>query len=75
MKLYIYILVVSAFGFSFAFSAQTNSPDALSWYGYNSFSTNSQYSSDYDFGNKDDEISRKRRHRRRRKISPEKKGW
>ncbi len=75
MKKYIYILVVSAFGFSFAFSAQTNSPDALSWYGYNSFSTNSQYSNDYDFGNKDDEISRKRRHRRRRKISPEKKGW
>ena len=72
MNKYMYIVLLSVF--SFVFSAQTNAPDALSWYGYNSLTADSQYSNDY-FGNKDDEVFRKRRHRRRRKISPEKKGW
>ena len=59
----------------FAISAQSNGPDALTWYGYESFTANSEYSNNYDFGDKDDQIYRKRRHKRRRKISPEKKGW
>ena len=61
--------------FSFVISAQSSAPDALSWYGFNTFSLNNHYSNDYDFSGMDDQIQRKRRHRRRRKISPEKKGW
>ncbi len=75
MKKCVNILITCVVVVGFAFTAHFNEPNALSWYGFDSYTTNSQYSSDYDFMGKDDQVQRKRRHRRRRKISPEKKGW
>ena len=44
MKKYIYILTTCVLAVGFAFTAQFNEPNALSWYGFDSYSTNSQYS-------------------------------
>ena len=68
----IFILLIAT---SLSSAAQTSTPDALSWYGYENITLNEQYSSGVGFEGKDDQIFRKRRHKRRRKISPEKKGW
>ena len=56
-------------------SANTHSPSALDWYGYDTMLSYSTYENDNMIDDTDDNINRKRRHRRRRKISPPKKGW
>ncbi len=51
-----------------------NSRGALDWYGYQSLVSTEAYHQDHsDDG--DDRVFRKRRHKRRRKIRPPKKGW
>tara|TARA_X000001036_G_C20210120_1_gene615329 strand:+ start:310 stop:528 length:219 start_codon:yes stop_codon:yes gene_type:complete len=72
MKHIIYILTFIAFSFG---ANQSNGFDgALDWYGYNSLLSTELYTANH-LGAEEDEVFRKRRHRRRRKVGPSKKGW
>ena len=72
MKKYTYILFLIAFGFS---ATSFNDAGALDWYGYDSLISSDVYSNNQMDNDEDDGVFRKRRHRRRRKIGPSKKGW
>jgi len=73
MKKIIYILSFLFFVLSVSFAA-TPMPSigAMNLYGYGSLIDQAEFS-DNDCG--DDDVDRKRRHRRRRKIRPPHKGW
>tara|TARA_B100000959_G_scaffold282822_1_gene350133 strand:+ start:115 stop:342 length:228 start_codon:yes stop_codon:yes gene_type:complete len=75
MKKAIYILFVYLMMVSLSSAATAyNSRGALDWYGYQSLVSTEAYHQDHsDDG--DDRVFRKRRHKRRRKIRPPKKGW
>ena len=72
MKNIIYILAFVTFAFC---AYQPNRFDgALDWYGYNALLTTELYTENH-MEDEEDGVFRKRRHRRRRKIGPSKKGW
>ena len=74
MKKTIYTLVSLFIVWSLAFSASTmNTNTTINWYGQGSLLHNQEFSDNQ----LDDEdlVERKRRHRRRRKIRPPRKGW
>ena len=73
MKRLVYILTFLAF--SFGASSSNSFDGALDWYGYNSLLSTDLYSENHLDDNSEDSVFRKRRHRRRRKIGPSKKGW
>jgi len=74
MKKVIYILFVYLLMMSLSSAATAYNPrGALDWYGYQSLLSTEAYSQ--DTGTDDDEMFRKRRHKRRRKIRPPRKGW
>ncbi len=73
MKNLLYISVVVAF--SFGANPSNKYGGALDWYGYNALLSTDLYTQDHFGGMEEDEVFRKRRHRRRRKIGPSKKGW
>ena len=73
MKYLLYILTFITLCFS---ANSSNKFDgALDWYGYNSLLQVDLYTENHLDDASDDEVFRKRRHRRRRKIGPSKKGW
>ena len=73
MKNIIYILTFIAFSFA---ANQSNGFDgALDWYGYNALLSTELYTENHLGDNDDNNVFRKRRHRRRRKVGPSKKGW
>ena len=69
---YILFLLLIAFGFS---ASSFNDAGALDWYGYDSLISSNVYTSNPMDNDDEDAVFRKRRHRRRRKIGPSKKGW
>ena len=74
MKKIIYILFVYLLMMSFSSAATAYNPrGALDWYGYQSLFSTEAYSQ--DTGDDDGDVFRKRRHKRRRKIRPPRKGW
>tara|TARA_B100001250_G_scaffold412036_2_gene442193 strand:+ start:1014 stop:1193 length:180 start_codon:yes stop_codon:yes gene_type:complete len=56
-------------------SASNQFSGALDWYGYNSLLQTDLYTENNLGDDSDGDVFRKRRHRRRRKIGPSKKGW
>ncbi len=75
MKKTLYILFIYVVTMSFSFGAESyQDRGALDWYGYNSLLSTEAYVEDNSEGS-EDKTYRKRRHRRRRKIRPPKKGW
>ena len=73
MKKNKYILVGVCFVWSFVWAANPmNTNTTISWYGQGSLLDNQEFS---DNQLDDEDLERKRRHRRRRKIRPPKKGW
>ena len=67
-------IIFSTIFAAFLWSANPiNVNTAISWYGQGSLLTNQEFSDDQL--NDEDTLDRKRRHRRRRKIRPPKKGW
>jgi hypothetical protein len=69
-----YILISVLFVWSFVWAANPmNTNTTISWYGQGSLLDNQEFSDNQ----LDDEdlVERKRRHRRRRKIRPPRKGW
>ena len=78
MKKTLYILSLAAcLSFSIGASYPNNNPAALDWYGYSSLLTVDMFSGNTLPVDGDNDVQRKRRHRRRRKICPSngKKGW
>ena len=77
MKKILNITIVSVCFFAILTAAQfdNKSPNALAWYGYNSLLSTGVHWSGGMIDDGDDQVFRKRRHRRKRKISPPKKGW
>jgi len=74
MKKIIYILFTYLLMVSLSSAATSYNPrGALDWYGYQSLLSTEAYSE--DTGEDDDSVFRKRRHKRRRKIRPPRKGW
>lgn len=73
MKHIIYILTFLSFSFGAVASGQFGG--ALSWYGYNSLLSTEMCMEGNLIDDGNDAVDRKRRHRRRRKIGPSKKGW
>tara|TARA_B100001142_G_scaffold318126_1_gene359895 strand:+ start:2824 stop:3045 length:222 start_codon:yes stop_codon:yes gene_type:complete len=73
MKKNNYILVGVCFVWSFVCAANPmNTNTTISWYGQGSLLDNQEFS---DNQLDDEDLERKRRHRRRRKIRPPRKGW
>ena len=67
-------IIFSTIFAAFLWSANPiNVNTSVSWYGQGSLLTNQEFSDDQL--NDEDTLDRKRRHRRRRKIRPPKKGW
>ena len=73
MKHIIYILAFLNFSFGAVASGQFDG--ALDWYGYNSFLSTDMCMAGNLIDDENEGVFRKRRHRRRRKIGPSKKGW
>ena len=73
MKDIIYILIFITLSFGASQSSQFDG--ALDWYGYNSLLSTDLYTENHMDDDGEDGLFRKRRHRRRRKIGPSKKGW
>ena len=71
------IVVLSFFSLSLAATESYKYGGALDWYGYNSLLSTEMFSGSSIGGEDENELQRKRRHRRRRKIGPSngKKGW
>ena len=74
MRKFKYILVSLLIAFSFSASS-FNDAGALNWYGYDSLIASDVYTNNQMDDSEDGALFRKRRHRRRRKIGPSKKGW
>ena len=76
MKKILYILLFSVVGLSLSSAASVyNKQGALGWYGYTSIISVEVYMQDNTNDGEEDKVFRKRRHKRRRKIRPPKKGW
>ena len=75
MKKSIYIFVSMFVLWSFGFSANPMDPaGSVDWYGQGSLLYDQEFGDNQlDDGNND--VQRKRRHKRRRKIRPPNKGW
>ena len=75
MKKTIYILLATFILWSLAFAADAmNTNTTINWYGQGSLLHNQELS-DNQLDDGDNDLQRKRRHRRRRKIRPPQKGW
>ena len=75
MKKIIYILLSTFILWSLAFAASAmNTNTTINWYGQGSLLHNQEFS-DNQLDDGDNNLERKRRHRRRRKIRPPQKGW
>jgi len=73
MKKVMYLLSVLLFIWSVSFAATSmKHHDSINLLGYSPILDKSKFSKNNDI---DDELDRKRRHRRRRQIRPPRKGW
>jgi len=75
MKKIIYILLSYCLAISLSSAATSYEGGALDFYGYKSLLLTEAYSENNSGDIDEDKTFRKRRHRRRRKIRPPKKGW